>query len=226
MIEIKNLSKSYGANKVLKGINITFNPGHIYGIVGVNGAGKTTLFHCIAGLEDFLGKIETGSKNLHQETAFLSTNPYFLDRLTGREYLQFICHAQGIESPNFDTRNIFQLPLDEYASQYSTGMKKKLALLGVLLQKKNNFILDEPFNGVDIQSNLVITEIIQKLKQTGKTTLISSHIFSTLSELCDSILLLENGAFSRIVDRLEFKSLEQEMKSNVLGNDIDLLELD
>lgn len=226
MIRITNLSKSYGKNKVLKGIHVTFEPGHIYGIVGVNGAGKTTLFRCVAGLEDFVGKIEAGDKHLHQETAFLSTNPYFLDRLTGREYLQFICQAQGIESPDFDKRNIFQLPLDDYANQYSTGMKKKLALSGVLLQQKNCFILDEPFNGVDIQSNLVITEIIKKLKETNKTILVSSHIFSTLSELCDSILLLENGNFKRMVNKDEFKSLEQEMKSTILGNDIDLLELD
>jgi ABC-2 type transport system ATP-binding protein len=226
MIKITNLSKSYGTNKVLNGINVTFEPGRVYGIVGVNGAGKSTLFRCISGLEDYMGKIEISGKHLHEETAFLSTNPFFLDRLTGREYLQFICHAQNIEPADFDKRNIFQLPLDDYATQYSTGMKKKLALSGVLIQKKNCFILDEPFNGVDIQSNLVISGIISKLKETGKTILLSSHIFSALSELCDTILLLENGRFSRIVNKHEFNSLEQEMKSTILGNDIDLLELE
>ena len=157
MMSITNLVKSYGSNKVLKGLTIDFNAGHIYGIVGINGAGKTTLFRCIAGLEDYLGKITLGEKELHQATALLPTNPYFLDRLTGREYLQFICHAQQIRPPDFDKRNIFDLPLDDYANQYSTGMKKKLALLGVLIQQKDCFVLDEPFNGVDIQSNLLIT---------------------------------------------------------------------
>ncbi len=226
MISITNLVKSYGNNQVLKGITVNFEQGNIYGIVGINGAGKTTLFRCITGLEDYLGKISIGGNELHKATAILPTNPYFLDRLTGREYLQFICHAQQINSPDFDKRNIFDLPLDDYANQYSTGMKKKLALLGVLIQKKDCYVLDEPFNGVDIQSNLIITEIINRLKELDKTILISSHIFSTLSELCDTIFLLENGVITRTVNKDQFESLEEEMRSSIIGNDIDQLELE
>jgi ABC-2 type transport system ATP-binding protein len=65
---------------------------------------------------------------------------------------------------------------------------KKLALTAILLQENKFFILDEPFNGVDIQSNIIITELIIKLKELGKTILISSHIFSTLNDTCDEIL--------------------------------------
>lgn len=80
-----------------------------------------------------------------------------------------------------DNRNIFDLPLNQYAATYSTGMKKKLALMAILIQENKVLILDEPFNGVDIHSNIIITEIIHQLKLLNKTILISSHIFSTLN---------------------------------------------
>ncbi len=102
-------------------------------------------------------------------------------------------------------------------------MKKKLALTSVLLQENNVFILDEPFNGVDIQSNLVITEIIKKLK---KIVIISSHIFSTLAETCDEIYLMKNGKIIKKVTEANFNNLEKEMKNFTLGNQIDKLKLE
>jgi len=104
-------------------------------------------------------------------------------------------------------------------------MKKKLALIGILLQQNDVFILDEPFNGVDIQSNIVITEIIHRLKSSGKTIVISSHIFSTLSDTCDEIHLLRDGQFARRVFKDEFEKLEQEMKDVTIGASIDKLNL-
>jgi ABC-2 type transport system ATP-binding protein len=124
-----------------------------------------------------------------------------------------------------DDKNIFDLPLNQYASTYSTGMKKKLALTAILIQKNNLFILDEPFNGVDIQSNIIITEIIHRLKELNKTVIISSHIFSTLNETCNAIFVLKNGEISKKVLKEDFKKLELEMKMFSIGNKIDKLEL-
>ena len=225
MIELKNLSKSFGANHVLKNINLTLEEGKVYGIVGENGAGKTTLFRCLTGLELFDGEIETKLKPLKNYMGFLPTTPYYFPRITGREYLQLLCNARNVEVENFDEKNIFDLPLDQYALIYSTGMKKKLALIGILLQQNEVFILDEPFNGVDIQSNIVITEIIKKLKKLGKTIVISSHIFSTLSDTCDEIHLLREGEFVRKVFKDEFGILEQEMKDITIGASIEKLNL-
>jgi len=225
MIEIKNLSKSFGKNEVLKNINLTLEKGKVYGIVGENGSGKTTLFRCITGLEMFEGEILSPYKILKNHLGFLPTTPYYFPRITGREYLQLLCNARNIKIDNFDEKNIFDLPLDQYALIYSTGMKKKLALIGILLQQNEVFILDEPFNGVDIQSNIIITEIIQKLKNLGKTIVISSHIFSTLSDTCDEIHLLKNGEFVRKVFKDEFETLEKEMKAFSIGNAIEKLNL-
>ena len=126
---------------------------------------------------------------------------------------------------NIEDKNIFDLPLKKYASTYSTGMKKKLALTAILLQENNVFILDEPFNGVDIQSNLIITEIIKRFKKLEKTVIISSHIFSTLAETCDEIYLMKNGEIVKKVEQADFNKLENEMKEFTVGNRIDKLEL-
>ena len=104
-------------------------------------------------------------------------------------------------------------------------MKKKLAITAILLQENEYFIFDEPTNGVDIQSNIILTEIILKLKELNKIVLISSHIFSTLSDTCDEILMFRKGEKIRSVQKPEFKSLEQEMKSITVGNRIEKLNL-
>lgn len=225
MIKIEQLSKNYGANKVLKNINLEFKKGEVYGIVGENGAGKTTLFKCIAGIEFFEGKIETEYSPLKDVLGFLPTDPVFMSRITAWEYLKLFCIARGIKKEGFEDQNIFELPLNQYAENYSTGMKKKLALMAILLQKNKVFILDEPFNGVDIQSNMLIAELIKKLKSMGKTIIISSHIFSTLKETCDHIYLLQKGEITRNVKPEQFDELEIEMKRRNINRTIDRLEL-
>lgn len=226
MIEIKNLRKQYGEFTALNDINQTFESGKVYGIVGENGAGKTTLFKCIAGMESCQGTIHSPYENIKNHLGYLETNPIFMSYLTGWEYLKLLCVAKQIQTENFEEQNIFNLPLNQYANTYSTGMKKKLALMGVLLRKNDIIILDEPFNGVDIQSNMIITEIIGKLKRLNKTVLISSHIFSTLSESCDEILLLSKGEIVKNAKKEEYEALELSMKINVVKNKLDKINIE
>lgn len=225
MIEIKQLSKRFGANLVLDHLTLPLEKGKVYGIVGENGAGKTTLFKCIVGIEKHEGLINSKIDRLKDHTGFLPTDPYFFPKITGEEYLRLMCQArkQILKEPK--EKNIFELPLQQYADTYSTGMKKKLALTAILLQQNEFFILDEPFNGVDIQSNIVITAIIQRLKSLGKTLLISSHIFSTLRDTCDEIHLLKNGQLQRRVLKNEFDQLEKEMKDFSIGDRLNQLNL-
>lgn len=225
MIKVIELSKSFGTKQVLKDIHLSFEKGKVYGIVGANGAGKTTLFRCIAGLESHTGVIESTKQPLKNHLGFLATNPYFFPKITGGEYLQLFCNARKLPMTNFEKKNIFDLPLHQYAITYSTGMKKKLALTAILMQQNDYFILDEPFNGVDIQSNIIITELIKKLKSLGKTILISSHIFSTLSTTCDEIQVLKEGQFIKKVLPPAFKQLEQEMTDFTVGDSIEQLGL-
>lgn len=225
MITVKSLYKKYGTNEVLNNINIEFDKGKVYGIVGENGAGKTTLFRCISDLEEYKGEIISKHNPVKNHLGLLLTEPFFFQKITGKEYIQFLCNARNVKIPNIEEKNIFELPLNQYASTYSTGMKKKLALTAILLQGNEYFILDEPFNGVDIQSNIIITEIIHKLKALDKTVIISSHIFSTLSDTCDEIHLLSNGQFIKSVQKTDFHILEAEMKQMTIGNKIEKLGL-
>lgn len=225
MIDILNLSKNYGNVEVLKGVNLKLNKGKVYGLVGANGSGKTTLFRCIAGLESFVGEIQCDANKIKDQLGYLTTDPYFFDKITGREYIQLFCNAKQIPIPDLEIQNIFDLPLDRYARSYSTGMKKKLALTAILLQKNDIYILDEPYNGVDIQSSIMITSIIHKLRSVGKTMLISSHIFSTLKDTCDEIFLLENGVICLSGTKSEFDHIDQQMQQRIVGNSLDLLDL-
>lgn len=225
MIAVKGLSKIYGANEVLKNINIQFDKGNVYGIVGENGAGKTTLFRCIADLESYEGEISSNPNPIKNHLGLLLTDPFLFQKITGKEYIQLLCNARNIAITEIEDRNIFYLLLNQYASTYSTGMKKKLALTAIFLQSNDYFILDEPFNGVDLQSNIIITEIIHKLKTLDKTVIISSHIFSTLSDTCDEIHLLNNGCFIKSVQKKDFQELETEMKQMTIGNKIEKLGL-
>ena len=225
MIKIKELSKLFGNKEVLKNLSMEFSTGNVYGIVGENGAGKTTLFRCIAGLESYSGEIISDVMPLKNHLGLLLTEPFFFSMMTGREYIRLLCNARGKTNVDIDSKNIFDLPLEQYASTYSTGMKKKLAITAILLQENEYFILDEPFNGVDIQSNIILTEIILKLKELNKIVIISSHIFSTLSDTCDEIHLLRKGEQIKSVNKTGFKDLEQEMKEITIGNLVKDLEL-
>ena len=223
MIQLVEISKAFGSHVVLDRLSFTFEDNKVYGIVGKNGSGKTTLFHCMTGLESCKGEIVSERRPLKNHIGYLPTELFFYKLMTGMEYVQFVCNARNQKIENIAARNIFELPLNDYISTYYTGMKKKLALFAILLQDVPYYIFDEPFNGIDFQSSVLVFDIIKALKQRGKTVIMSSHIYTTLTQTCDEICLLEDGNFKQQVLKADFDALEKSMHQEIVGNALDLL---
>lgn len=224
IIEIKNLSFSYPSKKVLNGLSLTIEEAAIHGILGDNGAGKTTLFNLIFSNLSFVDQILFFREEDRKNIAYLETDAFFYSYMTGSEYLKLLTSFNKADVERWN--EIFELPLNEYVHSYSTGMKKKLSILGVLLLNKKIIILDEPFNGLDIKTCEVINYIIQRLKQIGKTVILSSHILETVINNADKISFLESGVITKTYDQTEFASLNDFVRSkfrNNIASEIDTL---
>ncbi|MGY6521206.1 MAG: ATP-binding cassette domain-containing protein [Mongoliitalea sp.] len=215
MIVLESLFKKYNDKVILNSVSWNFGLGKIHGIIGANGVGKSTLFKCMVGLEDFEGNIFYHENIARKKIAYLPTEPFFFERITGNEYLKFIAQSRKIPAQNLEEFNVFDLPLDQYASSYSTGMKKKLALMGLLMDDFDVYILDEPFNGVDIESNILIEGIIETLSENNKTIFLSSHIISILTEICQEIHVLNDGKFEKTVIKSDFNEFQIQMKDQI-----------
>ena len=223
MISIKDLSISYdGKLRVIDSLNLSLVRNNIHGIVGLNGAGKTTLLNSIYGLtKRNSGEISCDGKSINKkEISYLVTENFFYSNITAREYLSLF------NNPQFDLdkwNGLFSLPLNVIIDDYSTGMKKKLALLGVLKQDKPIMILDEPFNGLDIETCRIIRSILLRLKDRGKTIIITSHIIETLTNLCDYIHYLENGRIKYSKDKLDFAEFERKLFESIENKNMELI---
>ncbi|WP_210516218.1 ATP-binding cassette domain-containing protein [Hymenobacter terricola] len=227
MLEVLNLRKAYGSHVVLHDVSLTLRPGTIHGLVGANGAGKTTLLNCLYGLEnDFAGTVrDSAGPAVREHTGLLPYEPYFYPRLTGREYLQFCLQARGRAITDFTGWNaLLELPLDQYADEYSAGMRKKLALLALLVQQFDYLILDEPFNGLDLEANLLLKEILKRLRDRGTGILLTSHILGALTETADEITVLVGGRVQRHYVAAEFGTLENDLLSSLHREKLGLLD--
>ena len=224
MITINDINISY-ERKIIDSLSLSLSDSNIHGIVGLNGAGKTTLLNTIFGLKKpDSGTILYNSQKLSKkQMSFLTTENFFYAGITGEEYLSLFKNEQfNVTQWN----ELFLLPLKQDISEYSTGMRKKLALMGVLKQNKPIMILDEPFNGLDIEACRIIRTILLRLKEQGKTIMITSHIIETLTNLCDYIHYLEKGKIKYSKEKNEFDNFQKELfeaieqKNNELINTI------
>lgn len=206
MLEIKSISVSFKDKNVLQNLNLEIEEGIILGILGKNGAGKTTLFESLYQSQKYSGEILwQNQKLLRQNISYLETENYFYPYITGKEYLSYF--SKDKLPKTIELAEKFQLPLNKYVQYYSSGMKKKLALIGMLMLDKPINILDEPFNGVDFEGVHLLYDIIRELKQSNKMVMISSHIIETLFHTCDRIVTLENGFISNIFEKSDFEKL-------------------
>jgi ABC-2 type transport system ATP-binding protein len=189
MFEIKINSKKYGHKVILEDVNLTILNNGIYGVVGKNGEGKTTFFKCLKSLTDFEGSILMNKAKLAQnEIAWSPTEPIIYDELTAKEFSKF--YSELLKIP-FNETCLFDVPQDKLIRDFSTGMKKKANLNAILQKTYTIYIFDEPFNGLDLESNYQLMRYIKDISKNS-IVFISSHILEILYKECDMIFMVKN----------------------------------
>ncbi len=215
MISIKNLTLTYpGSPKILNALNLSLPLGNIHGIAGLNGSGKTSLLNTLFGLlKADAGTINCSDFEINKKNiSYLPTENYFYSNISAREYLGLF-RNENFELDNWN--KLFLLPLDQVIDDYSSGMKKKLALLGVIKQDKQLMILDEPFNNLDIETSRSLRSLLLKMSAKGKTIIITSHIIETLTNLCDYIHYLDEGKIKFSRQKEEFVAFEEGLLKSI-----------
>lgn len=210
MIDIQKLRVEYENKIVINDLSAQFKTGLVHGLVGLNGAGKTTFLNTLFGFKKpTSGSILFKNKPLKRiDIGYLETENFFYSNITGREFLDlFADDLSDIAAWN----QLLLLPLDDLVENYSTGMKKKLALLAILKLNREILILDEPFNGLDLETTELVKKIIHKLREHGKTIILTSHVFEFLMGVCDEIHLLESGKITNQVSKNDFSVFHQNL---------------
>lgn len=217
MLTIEDLHVSYNKeHETLKGVSLSLEAGRVHGLVGLNGAGKTTLLNTLYGfIRPPRGCIHYNNCLLQRkEIAYLEAESYFYPYITGREYLAlFPAGESGFNLEKW--KQLFSLPLNDITESYSTGMRKKLALLAVLKTDKPILILDEPYNGLDLESSHLLSMILSSLREKGRTVLITSHIYETLTSGCDLIHHLNDGQIAGSYPKDKFAELQELLHATI-----------
>ena len=207
-IEVRNLMKSFKNNKILNNVNIAFEDGHIYGLIGRNGSGKSVFLKTLCALyepnsgEILYDGLSLDSNQIPPDTRALIEKPSFIGELTGYENLELLASIQGkignkeIEDA-LNEVNLFS-EKDKKFNKYSLGMKQKLGIAQVLMEDPKVIILDEPFNGIEEQTVIKIRKTLLKEKEKGKIIIIASHIKEDIEYLADVIYEFDNGNVKKV----------------------------
>ena len=230
ILKLEQLSKIYGKTKVVDRFSLTMEKGHIYGLIGPNGAGKTTIMKMIAGLsKPDEGTIELfgDGKNLEDKRSrmsFMLEAPYLDGSMTAAQNMEYIRYVRGVASRE-RIREILELTGlgdtgKKAVRQFSLGMRQRLGIAMALLPGPEIMILDEPVNGLDPEGIVDVRNILRKLCEEERITIvISSHLLSELAELCTDFAIINQG---KLVDSFSAEELEKKCKTfiTIQTNDI------
>ncbi|MHC4574496.1 MAG: ABC transporter ATP-binding protein [Planctomycetota bacterium] len=243
MIQTKRLTKYYGSLAALVDLDLTIQPGDIFGFIGPNGAGKTTTMRILAtllnptrgtALIDGLDVTKHG-KQVRRVVGYMPDFMGVYDDLKVFEYLEFFAAAFGIESRRRQSVVEGVLELTDLRSKRSAlvdslsrGMQQRLGVARVLIHDPKVLILDEPASGLDPRARIEIRELLRELRRMGKTIMISSHILSELEEICDHVGIIEHGrlVFSGTLEEiLPRLGLQSRVRVKVAANQDKAVEL-
>jgi len=205
ILTVNDLKADYTGRQVLHGVGLEINKAETYGLIGLNGAGKTTLIKIILGLKDELsGDIKIlglarSDKLVKSEISYLPERfdpPWFL---TGGEFIDFSAELYGRKVDKTTVEDFaIRLALDPAVMKrkvqtYSKGMRQKLGLIATILTGCSLLILDEPMSGLDPLARALVKSVLAKVKEEGRTVILSSHILADMDEICDRISVIHDG---------------------------------
>lgn len=208
IVRLENVCKKFKHETVLKDINIEFQKGKIYGIVGKNGTGKTVLFKTIVGfVRPTSGHVYVKGKEIGVETDFaedvglIIETPGFLSQYNAYKNLEYLAGIRNrISSQQIkDTINLVGLDADssKKVGKFSLGMRQRLGIAQAIMENPDLIILDEPMNGLDKNGIIIVKGLLKNLKKEGKTVILASHYLEDM-EICDEVYEMADG---RLVEK-------------------------
>lgn len=224
VLNIQNLSKSYGSLKALSNLNLTVNKGEIFGILGPNGSGKTTTLGILLGVTlpnsgSFTWFGEKSSAYIRTRIGAVLEQPNFYPHLTARQNLRVVAKIKGV--PDSDLPRVLDIVgLGHRARHrfktYSYGMKQRLAIAAALLGDPQVLILDEPTNGLDPQGIAEIRALVMRIASRGITIIMASHLLDEVQKICSHVAVLRTGKllYSGKVDEMLGETTSLEMAAD------------
>ena len=208
MLQIKNLTKRYGDKLAVDNLSLHIMPGEIYGFIGHNGAGKTTTIKACTGILNFeegdilIDGVSIKEKPLEckKQMAYIRENPDMYDFISGIGYLNFIADIFGVPEEVRDElidkyADAFEIKdnLGQLVSEYSHGMKQKLAIISAWIHEPKLVIMDEPFVGLDPKASHILKQMMRKMCDDGGAIFFSTHVLEVAEKLCDKVAIIKGG---------------------------------
>ncbi|HEY8174692.1 MAG TPA: ABC transporter ATP-binding protein [Gemmatimonadaceae bacterium] len=210
MISTNNLSKSYGEKLALDRLTMRVEPGEILGFLGPNGAGKSTTVRILTGLltpdsgtASVAGfDVVKDPLEAKRRVGYVPETPVLYESLTADEYLDLIGCLYHLEPATSESRRAELLELFDLGDarhqglqEFSKGMRQKVVIAAALIHRPEVLILDEPLDGLDANTALVMKELLRKLAAQSKTIMFSSHILEVVERICTRITIINHGRF-------------------------------
>lgn len=208
MIELKNLTKTFGHVVAVNRLNLSISKGEIFGFIGPNGAGKTTTLRMMSGiLSPTEGSVNIGGISVAREPeaakkkmGYIPDRPFLYEKLTGMEFLQFTADLFEVKEDRFELQSgalLKKFSLYEWKNEliesYSHGMKQRLIISAALLHEPEVLVIDEPMVGLDPAGVRMIKNLFRELAVRGTTLFMSTHTLSVAEDLCDRIGVIHKG---------------------------------
>ena len=243
MIELRGVSKTFGAKKAVDHLDLSVRAGELFAFLGPNGAGKTTTIKMVCGLlRPTSGIVQVGgfpaaSPEARQLIAYVPDQPYLYEKLTGREFLRFVVEMYGLDRRT-STRRIDELIetfemtdyVDDLSENYSHGMKQRVVFASALVHDPKVLIVDEPLVGLDPRSARIVKDLFVAQARSGVAVLMSTHLLSIAEELADTIgivdrgRMLANGTLAELRERIQMHGPLEELFLKVTGGDRPLVD--